>query len=211
MLLKNILFEAETPEEFIELPKISQALLDRIINEPNPKRQIMLANKNLELLGTGSGRFVYDIGGGKVIKLAPLRPEQNKRELDHWECVKDTAAENMFVRVYGATENCKCLFVEKVVGFRNETTALDLIFDSILKSTDNAYLTKDMLKTYFGCILLDLWNRIMSDRNPPFKSLWYDTLREAISSCGIIVEQFLADNLGYRPSTAEFVILDFGY
>lgn len=211
MLLKNILFEAETPEEFMELPKVSQTLLDRIINEPNPKKQLMLANKNLQLLGTGSGRFVYDIGEEKVIKLAPLRPEQNIREIDHWGCVRGTPAESMFVRVYGATENCKCLFAEKVIGFRNEAEALDLIFDSILKSTNDPYLTKDMLKNYFGYTLPDLWNRIMSDKNPPFKSLWYDTLKEAISSCGINIEKFLADNLGYRPSTGEFVILDFGY
>lgn len=211
MLLKNILFEVETPEEFIELPKISQTLLDRILNEPNPKRQIMLANKNLELLGTGSGRFVYDIGGGKVIKLAPLRPEQNIRELEHWKCVKGTPAERMFVQVYSTTENCKCLIAEKVVGFRDDATALEFIFNSILKTAHELSTTKEMLKNYFGSTLHEFWNCLLSNTELPFKSTWYDTFKMIINSCNIPVQKFLADNLGYRPSTGEFVILDFGY
>lgn len=211
MLLKNILFKTQTLEEFPDSPKISETLLDRIVNESNPKKQLILASKNLQLLGTGSGRFVYDIGEGKVIKLAPLRPEQNKKELDHWECVRGTPAEKIFVRIYSATENYKCLVAEKVIGFRDEILALEFIFNSILKTIDNPAITKDTLKNYFGFTLRDFWERIMFDNNPPFKSLWYDTLREAISSCDIIVDQFLADNLGYRPSTNEFVIVDFGY
>lgn len=211
MLLKNILFNTETPQEFLDPLKINKNLLDRIANESNPKKQLMLANKNLQLLGTGSGRYVFDIGEGKVIKLAPLRPEQNLREVEHWQCVKDTPAENMFVRVYYTTEDYKCLIAEKVVGFRDDATVLEFIFNSILNTANELPTTKKLLKNYFGSTLQDLWNRVVSTGEPPFKSKWYDTLKMAVNSCNIPVQKFLADNLGYRPSTGEFVILDFGY
>ncbi len=211
MLLKNILFEMETPEQ-IDPPIIPQFLLNQILNEPDPRKQMSLANNNLKLLGTGSGRFVYDIGEGKALKLAPLEPEQNKREVEHWKCVKDTAARKAFVEVIEAAPDYKWLIAEKVVGFRTDKEPLQLIVNSILETLNNPEeITAAEIGDYFCYSLKGFWSRISSDDIPPFDSSWYNALKETIQSCGIVVEEFLADNLGYRPFTGELVILDFGY
>lgn len=211
MLLKNILFEIETPEQF-DPPRVSTNILNRILNEPDPRKQIMLANNNLQLLGTGSGRFVYDIGEGKAVKLAPLEPEQNKREAEHWGCVKHTAARKVFVEVIEAAPDYKWLIAEKVVGFRTDKEPLQLIVNSILETLNNPEeITAAEIEDYFCYSLEGFWSHISSDEIPPFDSSWYNDLKSVIQSCGIIVEEFLADNLGYRPSTGELVILDFGY
>jgi len=211
MLLKNILFEIETPEQF-DPPRVSTNILNRILNEPDPRKQIMLANNNLQLLGTGSGRFVYDIGEGKAVKLAPLEPEQNKREAEHWECVKDTAARKVFVGVIETAADYKWLIAAKVVGFRTDKEPLQLIVNSILETLNNPEeITAAEIEDYFCYSLEGFWSRLSSDEIPPFDSSWYNALKATIQNCDIVVEEFLADNLGYRPTTGELVILDFGY
>lgn len=210
MLLKNIIFEMETPEQS-DPPMVTQRLLDRILNEPDPRKQIALAKNNLKFLGSGSGRFVYDLGDGKALKLAPEEPEQNMREAEHWECVKDSPARRIFIEVIAAAPDYKWLIVEKVVGFRTDEEPFQLIVNSIMDTIHNPEITAEEIENYFGNTLDGFWDCITSQDGPPFDSSWYDALKMAIQSCNIQVGDFLADNLGYRPSTGEMVILDFGY
>jgi hypothetical protein len=211
MLLKKILFESETPEEFLYPPKLGKNLLNKILHEPDPKKQLLLAKNNLQLLGTGSGRFVFDIGEDKALKLAPVKTEQNIREWKHWKCVQGTPAEDMFVKVFDKADDFRWLIVERVVGFRTDERPIQLIFHTILNTANDTDLTEEKLGDYFGSTLYDLWTKIESQDDPPFDSFWYNTLKTAIKTCRINIGDFIADNLGYRPSTGEFVILDFGY
>jgi hypothetical protein len=214
MKLTRIIFESAA---------VTDTILGRILNEPNPEKQLMLAKANLRLIGEGGARFVFDLGDNRALKLAPFKPSQNKVEAEHWNCVKEQGHPDLmkfFVPVYEADKNYKWLIVEKIPGNFDDSDEdqmfeylLDKIVDGI-KEEDEGLKTKyksrlrrsfiDGLKSLFYAMTENVWITDVPE------SEWFEDLREVVLNCRISVADFREDNFGYRAN-GDFVILDYGF
>jgi hypothetical protein len=225
--LSSILFLSEE----VDGPRISDSILQTILKEKNPNRQAGLAQANLQLLGTGAARFVYDIGGNKVLKLSPLKQGQNKKEVEIWNCVSNLPQEQQafFAKVYQYdSEGFRWLIAEKIpFVFKSTQEVVDFVINKIFQEIsllkDKSYskedIENDLLFSKQESNSSTIWNNFLNvldvaadGGNPSVvlaQSSWFNNLVAAIRSCGINIQDFWEDNMG-RRANGEFVILDFG-
>lgn len=195
MFLKSILFEGEDA--------LRQMLNDELFDV------VDYASKNLKLLGKGTDRAVYDIGGNQVLKVS-VSGEQNFNEIKRWECVnKQPNHEKYFMQIFDWDhKNYQWIVAEKLVPVKNRIQ-LEQIIQSLLQTKEeieyweiiDALLAEPRRLQKFAP---DLWKIVGNSK-------WFQEFSELVRECGIPTSDFREQNLGVRPSTGELVVLDLGY
>lgn len=187
--------------------------LDELSLVASKERQELIAelNKHFPRLGGGGTRDAFDIGGGKVLKIAFAVDfevyQQNQNEWDISHC----GGTKFLTKVYEHAYNFNWIIVEKVDPITDQalSTLLSLKLGvKGVKSVDShkfRQLIERGLQRDFtsspGKIYLELrkYNQ------------WFLEFTDTLIKCNIDHSDFKFDNWGIRPSTGELVVLDYGF
>ena len=177
-------------------------------------------------LAKGSWRWVWDIGGGKVLKLNMENSRESEKEIRVWECLKD---DTVLARIYDYAKDGSWIVMEKL----RIPTGEEIIksINSILKFPDGLELNSNRTDLYDLSMLienhkdsgtaewdplaikrlkglLDLTSkRLEWLREHPVK--WWESILRLSSECGLDHRDLGTKNWGLRGSIP--VILDYGY
>jgi hypothetical protein len=195
MFLKSILFERDE--------SLQQMLNDELFDV------VDYASKNLKLLGKGTDRAVYDIGGNQILKVS-VSGEQNYNEIKRWECInKLPNHEKYFMQIFDwDRKNYQWIIAEKLTPVTSRIQ-LEQIVQSLLQTKEeiNYWEVIDGLLAEpkrIKRLAPEFWEVVGN-------STWFQEFSEIVRECGIPTSDFREQNMGIRPSTGELVVLDLGY
>lgn len=207
MELKKIIFENE---KF----RISNNILEKILNEKDPSKQLIMAKLNLRELGSGAGRSVFDLGNQTVLKIRSnsiFSSSQNKTESSNWNCVKSMSIRDFFVQVFEVADNYSWIISEKVTPLtkKDYQFVYSKIIQMISDTTEPLIEDLELNETFFT--IYDIF-AAAKNKQWPFpnsKSSWFEDLSDALNSCNINYFDFTPNNFGLN-SEGNLVILDYG-